>query len=52
MIRKASACETRLLSLTAAFSALLADENFATLLRAEDLSTLPKFIVERVRDAS
>ena len=52
MVRKASACETRLLSLTAAFTALLADENFATLLRAEDLNTLPKFIVERVRRAS
>lgn len=51
MVRKARACETRLLSLTAAFKALLADENFATLLRAEDLNTLPKFIVERVRQS-
>jgi len=49
MVRKARTCETRLLSLTAAFRALLADENFTTLLRAEDLGTLPKFIVERVR---
>ena len=51
MVRKARACETRLLSLTAAFKALLADENFATLLRAEDLNTLPKFIVERVQQS-
>lgn len=51
MVRKARACETRLLSLTAAFKALLADENFATLLRAEDLHTMPKFIVERVKNS-
>lgn len=49
MVRKAQACESRLLSLAAAFRALLADENFATLLRAEDLDTLPKFLVERAR---
>ena len=49
MVRKAQACESRLLSLTAAFRALLADENFATLLRAEDLDTLPKFLVDRTR---
>lgn len=51
MVRKARACETRLLSLTAAFKALLADENFATLLRAEDLNTLPKFLVGRVKQS-
>jgi len=51
MVRKAQAAESRLLSLTAAFKALLADENFATLLRAEELQTLPKFIVERVQEA-
>ncbi len=49
MVRKARACESRLLSLAAAFRALLADENFTTLLRAEDLDTLPKFIVERMQ---
>jgi ParB family chromosome partitioning protein len=51
MVRKARSCETRLLSLTAAFRALLADENFLTLLRAEALDTLPKFIVERVHQS-
>lgn len=49
MVRKAQACEARLLSLAAAFRALLADENFGTLLRAEDLDSLPKFLVERAR---
>lgn len=51
MVRKAQACESRLLSLTAAFKALYADENFTTLLRAEDLDTLPKFLLERVRQS-
>ncbi|MCS6245246.1 MAG: ParB N-terminal domain-containing protein [Opitutus sp.] len=51
LVRKAQIVETRLLSLTAAFKALLADENFSTLLRAEALQTLPKFMVERVRQS-
>lgn len=50
MVRKAQACDSRLFSLAAAFRALLADENFATLLRAEKLDTLPKFLVERARE--
>jgi len=50
MVRKARACESRLLSLGAAFRALLADEDFTTLLRAEDLDTLPKFLVERAKN--
>lgn len=49
MVKKAQACEQRLLSLTAAFKALYSDEHFTTLLRAEDLDTLPKFLLERVR---
>lgn len=49
LVKKAQICEARLLSLTAAFKALCADENFTTLLRAEDLDTLPKFLLERVR---
>lgn len=52
MVRKAKATERRLLALSAAFKALLADENFATLLRAEKMDTLPKFIVERMKEAS
>lgn len=51
MVRKARTCESRLLSLAAAFRALFADENFTTLLRAEDLDTLPKFLVERMRQS-
>lgn len=51
MVRKARTCESRLLSLGAAFRALFADENFTTLLRAEDLDTLPKFLVERMQQS-
>jgi len=52
MVKKARAVESRLLSLTAAFKALLADEHFSTLLRAEGLNTLPKFLVERVHESA
>lgn len=51
MVRKAQTCESRLLSLAAAFRALFADENFTTLLRAEDLDTLPKFLVVRMQQS-
>lgn len=50
MVRKARACESRLLSVAAVFRALLADENFTTLLRAEELDTLPKFLVDRAKN--
>ena len=49
LVRKARACETRLFSIAAAFKALLADENFRTLLRAEGLETLPRVLVERTQ---
>jgi len=48
LVEKAEACETRLLSIVAAFKALFADENFITLLRAEDLDTLPKFLAGHI----
>lgn len=52
MIKKARTCEARLLALTAAFQSLTADEDFVNLLRAEKLSTLPKFLAERIKKAS
>lgn len=48
IIKKARACEARLLSITAAFRVLLADEHFTTLLRAEKIGTLPKFLAARL----
>ena len=39
----------RALSLSAAFKVLIYDEDFATLLRAEQMETMPKFLAERAR---
>ena len=49
MIRKAELNEQRLLFIVTALRTLLRDENFLTLLRAEHLDTLPKFLAEQVR---
>ncbi len=50
LIKKARSCEARLLSITAAFRVLLADEDFTTLLRAEKMGTLPRFLAERIKE--
>ena len=44
MTRKANYCEARLLFIVKAFNKLLADENFVTLLRAESLAQMPKYL--------
>ena len=49
MIRKAELNEQRLLFIVTALRTLLQDENFLTLLRAEQLDTLPKFLAEQVK---
>jgi ParB family chromosome partitioning protein len=48
MVRKASATQQRLLFVVSALQQIFSDENFTTLLRAEGLDTLPKFLAERV----
>jgi ParB family transcriptional regulator, chromosome partitioning protein len=48
MIKKARVCEARLLFVVTAFSKLMADVNFETLLRAESLPTMPKAIGDKV----
>ncbi|MYM25480.1 ParB/RepB/Spo0J family partition protein [Duganella sp. FT135W] len=48
MVKKAEFAQQRLLFVTGALRQLLADENFATLLRAEGLDTLPKYLADRV----
>jgi len=48
MVRKAELAQQRLLFVTEALRQLLADENFTTLLRAEGLDTLPKYLADRV----
>jgi ParB family chromosome partitioning protein len=49
MIRKAEFNEQRLLLLVTALKRLFADENFVTLLRAERLDTLPKYLAEEMK---
>lgn len=44
MIRKAKICDAKLVFVITAFDKLLGDENFATLLRAESLFTMPKYL--------
>lgn len=48
MVKKAEFAQQRLLFVVEALRQLLADENFTTLLRAEGLDALPKYLVDRV----
>lgn len=48
LIRKAKICEARLVFITTAFTKLIADENFLTLLRAESLATMPKHLADKI----
>ena len=50
MVKKAHVCEARLLFVVTAFSKLVADVNFETLLRAESLPTMPKAIGDKVTE--
>jgi ParB family chromosome partitioning protein len=44
MIKKSRICDARLSFIVTAFNKLLADENFCTLLRAESLAKMPKYL--------
>ncbi len=48
MVKKAEFSQQRLFFVVGALRQLLADENFTNLLRAEALSTLPKYLADRV----
>jgi ParB family transcriptional regulator, chromosome partitioning protein len=48
MIKKAEVTQNRLLFIVEAMRTLLADENFATLLRAEELSTMPRPLADLI----
>ena len=50
MVRRAQSTRGSLLFLDAAFQSLLKDENFLTLLRAEGLDTLPRIIIDGLRE--
>lgn len=46
MVKKAKLCDARLRSISAAIKKLVRDENYVTLLRAEKMETMPKFLAE------
>lgn len=48
LIRKATFAEEKLLTVITALKHLLADEHFTTLLRAENLNTIPELLAERM----
>ena len=48
LVRKARLTENRLLFIVTALKKLFRDENFLTLLRAEQLETLPAYLAERI----
>jgi len=47
-VKKAGIAQQQLLFVVGALRELFTDENFTTLLRAEGLDTLPKYLAERV----
>jgi ParB family chromosome partitioning protein len=51
LVKKAQLCETRLLFIAQAFAQLCRDESFVTVLRAEKLDTLPKYLADRIAGA-
>lgn len=52
MVKKAKLCEARLRSVSAALKKLVRDEDYVTLLRAEKMETMPKFLAELARQVA
>ena len=50
MVKKARICEAKLLFVVTALRRLIADDHFATLLRTEELATMPKDIGARITE--
>jgi ParB family chromosome partitioning protein len=48
LIKKAKLCDARLVFIVRALTKLLGDENFVTLLKAESLLTMPKYLWEKL----
>jgi ParB family chromosome partitioning protein len=48
-VKRAHHVERRLLLIVSALKTLLGNEHFVTLLRAEQLDTMPSFLLERIR---
>lgn len=52
LVKKAQLTENRLLVIISALKQLLQDEHFVTLLRAENLADIPKYLAEKIGDRS
>lgn len=50
LIRKAKMCETRLLFIVSALGELFRDDHFTTLLRAEAIDSMPKYLANQIKD--
>lgn len=48
MIKKAKICDAKLMFIVGAFTKLLGDENFVTLLRAESIFNMPKYLWDKL----
>lgn len=51
LVKKAKLCEAKLLAASAAFRALIGDDDYVNLLRAEKMETMPRFLAEKARAA-
>ena len=50
LIKKAKLCEARLIFIVSALGELLQDEHFSTLLRAESLDSMPKYLADQIKE--
>ena len=50
LIKKAKLCEARLIFIVSALAELFQDENFTTLLRAEAIDSMPKYLAEQINE--
>jgi ParB family chromosome partitioning protein len=50
LVKKARVCEAKLLFVLTAFGKVLEDENFVTLLRAEGVAEMPKYMHDRLNE--
>jgi ParB family chromosome partitioning protein len=50
LVRKAKICEARLVFIVSALGELFQDDHFATLLRAEAIDSMPKYLADQIKD--
>jgi ParB family chromosome partitioning protein len=50
LIKKAKLCEARLIFIVSALGEFMQDENFSTLLKAESIDSMPKYLANQIKD--